>query len=424
MKVNLRKVCIMMGMEESVSVRYCDAGDGANGLSPHEAEQLSLRDRSFIVDTFLLATETAMTKTKVKATTDSGAVGVEGGRKGKDARNHVMVKPHIPQLRTGAKMVAQVADATGVSVRTVHRHKRAALNGRCIRERGRPAVISQSIEDKFAEAISVATQQGEPLRRSQGMLILEKILSDVAGHPITLCKRTYGRLIKRLKKRGIAVRSGKSTSQARMEANTVAIMSGFFLGLKLLYAKYPLLLAQCRRIVVADESPLPYQGEKLGGSVDSVLIDSAHASGVARIGSMKNGSSRMTITAAVSADGYSWPNSYIVTGAFLQSKFTSSPLPHGLTQEYLNSLQIIPSESGVATKESFFLYLKKLIEHMRAQFKTGPLLILIDIPRVHGTVEELETIFGKMDPEDESNTGVLFYPFPANTTTKVREGGG
>ncbi len=135
--------------------------------------------------------------------------------------------------------------------------------------------------------------------------------------------RTYSRTLAELREEGVGVRPAKSTSQARVEANSVAVMTPFFLQLKIIYLMYPILLFQPQRIVVADESPLPTQGEKVKGATEHLLVDMDVLSGVPRVPSMNNGSSRVTITSAVSADGRSWGNSYLVKGSHLQEKHTS-----------------------------------------------------------------------------------------------------
>ena len=336
----------------------------------------------------------------------------------KEARRD-KVLPLLSALISGAITVKDVVRSTGVPATTVRRVLDRAKKGDVIRVPGRPRIVSESSKRALKEAITEATLRTDNFRKSDGKRLLEGTLSG--EKQVTMSGRTYSRTLAELREEGVGVRPPKSTSQARVEANSrrsVAVMTPFFLQLKIIYLKYPILLVQPQRIVVADESPLPTQGEKVKGATEHLLVDMNVLSGVPRVSAMNNGSSRVTITSAVSANGRSWGNSYLVKGSHLQEKYTSPPLPYGMTQEYLDKLQILPSEAGVATKISFFKYLTRLLEDIREEIPTGPILILIDLPKVHGTLEELQAEFGP--PTGEDNTGTIFHAFPANTTTKVK----
>ena len=323
---------------------------------------------------------------------------------------HSLIAPYIPSLLDGTVKQVDVVKATGVLPSSVSRAVMRARDGKILRGRGRPKMVSQSVLVEYAKVVSEQTRKGEPLNRSHARVLLGRAASQATGKAVSVSRKTFRRTLAQMGDNFMAT-TPKSTSLARLEANAVSVMEPFFLQLQSLRLQYPLLYAEPRRIVVTDESPLPTQGEKVNGKPEAVVVDKREPHGVPRAAAIRDGSARVTITSAVSADGYHWPNSYYVKGKFLQAKFTSPPLPVGITQEHLDSLHIAATDAGVATKEAFYAYVEYLVRTMRAQISSGPILILLDGPKCHGDIEEL----GNKYARDQ----VLFLAFPPNTTTKV-----
>ena len=327
---------------------------------------------------------------------------MDGSVEAADAPTSARLAPYLVDLFKGSISMGKVAELIGTTRTTISRHLAAARAGNSVRKHsGRKPVIPDSLRKEFVDMVAGAAASGSIMSRSAARQRLADELMSRTGAILT--ERTFGRFVKRLGSACKLTGTGSSTQVA----NEVDVVLPFFVQLKIHYLEHPLLLKEPMRLISIGELLLPLKVREKFFTVPSVESGEPLTSST-----MKDGSARVSLVMAVSANGHAWPNSYYVARNVNQRVHVATPHPAGITAEHLDNLFICPTDKGGATKAKFFQYLLHLLRHVRQEIPSGPLLFFFDMPSCHATLAEIEAVF-------EHDPMVLLLPFPANTATIV-----
>jgi hypothetical protein len=104
--------------------------------------------------------------------------------------------------------------------------------GMLLRAPGRPPLLTPHIKQAIYEKITVAGATANAMDNDQIRALATALVSEAHGLPDWIIShKTYATLKRDLKAMGIRFGKGTSTSEARMSANSVAVLKPFFQSL-------------------------------------------------------------------------------------------------------------------------------------------------------------------------------------------------
>lgn len=216
--------------------------------------------------------------------------------------------------------------------------------------------------------------------------------------------------------------SAISTSTSRQKASKPGTTILFFKSIEAAIESHPQLKHNPEAWINIDESQVLTRGEEFIG-YQKVFYDRTikEARGAARANVVKDGTNRISLIQCVAGDGFVCRPAFFSSGTYVQGNWFRGDAPPGVDKDWIKSLWIHPTKSGVATAKASLLAFENCISQVRERLDTrgydGAILCTTDAPDVHGikwnkdgTVEvsnEMRTLCSKYN--------VILCPLPHNT---------
>ena len=320
----------------------------------------------------------------------------------------------VNDVKNNGLSYGKAAQIYQIGKKRIIRAKKSVDLGKPIGRNGRPPLMSPSMISALGEKIAVSAASGNAMNHMQVRNEATSLIvhSNNSKTEYVMPQRTYYDYKQKLKdqcrvKFGTAI----STSDARMKANNVRTLTGFFDKLDAIYKLHPLLNLEPGRIAVVDESPLHQQSEKLKLNEQVAFCPEDMDGRSPRRTVVGDGSSHVSVITVACADGQILPqNGYLITGKYPQMGLIAKPYPPRVDTAHLKGLFVYATPCGSSTMESWNTYLcMHVVPLLKKRFPEGPLLLLFDNPACHLLYEDTQKSF--------SDNNVIFLTFPANTST-------
>lgn len=180
--------------------------------------------------------------------------------------------------------------------------------------------------------------------------------------------------------------SAISTSTSRQKASKPGTTILFFKSIEAAIEAHPQLKHNPEAWINIDESQVLTRGEEFIG-YQKVFYDRTikEARGAARANVVKDGTNRISLIQCVAGDGFVCRPAFFSSGTYVQGNWFRGDAPPGVDKDWIKSLWIHPTKSGVATAKASLLAFENCISQVRERLDThgydGAILCTTDARR-------------------------------------------